>query len=95
MSKHWRGRAGIVIAAGLAAVAWIHSNAGDKKYATLTNAEAQKMLDQLQVDIKENFYDPPCMVWTSTSALRKRDRRLLQRNLRIRRCWTLRPPHKR
>jgi carboxyl-terminal processing protease len=58
MSKQWRSRIGIIFtAAVLASVAWIGSTAADKKYTALTNAEAQKMLDQIQVDIKENYYD--------------------------------------
>jgi carboxyl-terminal processing protease len=52
-------RIGLLATAALAAVVLVtHSQAADKKYTTLTNAEAQKMLDQIQLDIKENYYDP-------------------------------------
>jgi len=38
---------------------WIGSSAlADKKYTSLTNAEAQEMLDTIQADIKKNYYDP-------------------------------------
>jgi carboxyl-terminal processing protease len=59
MSKQWRGQIGIFATAVLATAIWISSlEAADKKYTTLTNEEAQKMLDQVQLDIKENYYDP-------------------------------------
>jgi len=59
MSDGWPNRARFLAVAVLIAAAWIiSSEAADKKYTTLTNAEAQKMLDQIQLDIKENYYDP-------------------------------------
>ena len=46
MSKQWRGQIGIYATAVLATAIWISSlEAADKKYTTLTNEEAQKILD--------------------------------------------------
>ena len=42
----------------IAAVAWIGSlESADKKYTTLTNADAQEMLNTIQADIKKYYYD--------------------------------------
>lgn len=32
--------------------------AGDKKYATISDDQAREMLDLVEADIKENYYDP-------------------------------------
>ena len=43
----------------IAAMAWIGSlESADKKYTTLTNANAQEMLNTIQADIKKYYYDP-------------------------------------
>ena len=48
----------LVVLAYLAATGAIRSQATEKKYATISNAQAREMLDNIEADIKENYYDP-------------------------------------
>src|ERR1700719_1763277 len=48
----------MLLAALLAAPGPSQSHAGASKYATITNVQAREMLDKIQGDIKENYYDP-------------------------------------
>jgi carboxyl-terminal processing protease len=48
----------MLFAALLAATGPSQSHAADTKYATITNVQAREMLDKIQADIKENYYDP-------------------------------------
>ncbi len=48
----------IVLAAFLAAAGVSQSEPGDTKYETLSTAQIQEMLDKVEADIKEYYYDP-------------------------------------
>ncbi|MGH9724627.1 MAG: S41 family peptidase [Candidatus Acidiferrales bacterium] len=48
----------IVLAAFLAAAGVSESKAGDNKYETLSNSQTREMLDKIEADIKENYYEP-------------------------------------
>lgn len=51
--------AGVIVLAGLLAAAGVsESKAGDTKYETLSNAQTREMLDKIEADIKEYYYDP-------------------------------------
>jgi carboxyl-terminal processing protease len=59
MKKRCSIRIEFLAAVTIAAMVWIGSSeSADKKYATLTNAEAQEMLNTIEADIKKHYYDP-------------------------------------
>jgi C-terminal processing protease CtpA/Prc len=59
MKKRCLTRIEFLAVVTIAAMAWIGSlESADKKYTTLTNADAQEMLNTIQADIKKYYYDP-------------------------------------
>jgi len=59
MKKRCLTRIEFLAVVTIAAMAWIGSlESADKKYTTLTNANAQEMLNTIQADIKKYYYDP-------------------------------------
>lgn len=59
MKKQCLARVRLLAVVTIGAMVWTGSSASaDKKYTTLTNGEAEEMLNTIQADIKKHYYDP-------------------------------------